>query len=66
MTGSLDALSVASEAAFEYVRTSHSRRVAPEPAALAAIARLTEPLGADPTDPADVVRELHRRLSRVS
>jgi glutamate/tyrosine decarboxylase-like PLP-dependent enzyme len=56
---SLEALSVAYAAAAQYVRDVDDRRVAPDQAALDAIAHLARPLGEDSTDPAEVVRALH-------
>lgn len=60
MTSSLSSLSAASAAAAEYLRALNDRRVAPHPAAVVDLARLTGPLGDDPTDPVEVVRALHR------
>ena len=58
-TPSMQALTAASAAASDYLRTVDTRRVAPEPAALAMMAELTQPLAEDPTDPDDVLRSLH-------
>src|SRR5438445_11229482 len=53
------ALSTAYAAALDYLRTVDSRPVAAEPAAIAAMAPLTRPLGDGPTDPDEVLRDLH-------
>jgi glutamate/tyrosine decarboxylase-like PLP-dependent enzyme len=60
MTSSKHALSVASAAAAEYLSDLNDRRVAPDPAAIADLVRLTGPLSNDPVDPAAVLQELHR------
>jgi glutamate/tyrosine decarboxylase-like PLP-dependent enzyme len=58
-TPSMHALTAASAAAADYLRTVDTRRVAPDPDALALMAQLTEPLAEDPTDPDEVLRSLH-------
>lgn len=58
-TSSLSSLSAACAAAAEYLSAVNERRVAPDLAAVADLARLTEPLSESPTDPVEVVRDLH-------
>jgi glutamate/tyrosine decarboxylase-like PLP-dependent enzyme len=52
-------LRAASEAALEYATSIDDRRVAPDPAALAALAAFDEPLPEEGSDAVDTLRRLH-------